>query len=107
MKQSTPSVYLAIDLVLGALIGPPNAPVESTLLQAERGEVNLILLDTALYCAICSVHEGDNVNFTRFGRLLRHALIQSSRLPGDPGLRTPTTDEIMHWREVALSARPN
>ena len=43
---------LAIDVVLSALIGPPDCAAEMVLARAEAGEWQPVLLDLALYCAM-------------------------------------------------------
>ena len=46
---------LAIDVVLGALIGPPGCAAEMVIERAEAGEWTPVLLDLALFCAMASV----------------------------------------------------
>jgi hypothetical protein len=96
-------VMLGIDIVVGALIGPPGCAAETVLARAESGEWTPVILDLALFCAMSSVRPGDRVDHARFARLLRHAALSasSSREPGtafDP----PSPEEIEHWRDVAL-----
>ena len=94
---------LAIDLVLAALIGPPDHPVARLIDQLDAGEYTPILIDLALFCAMSSVKPGDVIDHVRFARLLRRAqpLASYSREPGtafDP----PSTEEIEHWRDVVF-----
>ena len=96
-------VMLAIDVVLGALIGPPDTAAELVIVRAEAGEWTPVLLDLALFCAMSSVRPEDRVDHARFARLLRHAQFAASgsRAEGasfDP----PSLAEIEHWRDVAL-----
>jgi len=95
-------VMLAIDVVLGALIGPGTA-AEIVIARAEAGEWQPVVLDLALYCALASVRPGDDVNHERLARLLRHARLDTSmsREPGAP-FAAPSAAEIEHWRDVAL-----
>lgn len=67
--MSPSPVLLAIDMVLGALIGPPDHPIEAIIARAEAGEWTPVLLDLALYCAVASVCPGDVVDHDRFARL--------------------------------------
>lgn len=94
---------LAIDVVLGALIGPPDGAAEMVIARAEAGEWTPVLLDLALFCAMASVRPWDQVDHARFARLLRHVqfAVSGSRERGtafDP----PFPDEIEHGRDVAL-----
>ncbi|MCA9713551.1 MAG: hypothetical protein H6713_12855 [Myxococcales bacterium] len=96
-------ITLAIDLVLGALIGPPGHPIETILARAEAGEWTPVLLDLALYCAMASVRPEDTVDHARFARLLRYAQPAASRSREPGGAFTPPTlEEIEHWRAVVL-----
>jgi hypothetical protein len=94
---------LAIDVVLGALIGPPDSAAEMVIARAEVGEWQPVLLDLALFCAIASVRPDDKVDHARFARLLRHASFAASgsRAAGAP-FDPPSLEEIEHWRDVAL-----
>jgi len=94
---------LAIDVVVGALIGPPGCPAEMVIERAESGEWTPILLDLALFCAMSSVRPEDRVDHARFARLLRHASFAASgsRAPGT-AFEPPSAAEIENWRNVAL-----
>lgn len=94
---------LGIDLVLGALIGPPGTGAEMIIDRAEAGEWTPVVLDLALYCAMASVRPGDAIDHARFARLLRYAELESSgvRTPGMP-LPPPSPEEIEHWRDVVF-----
>ena len=94
---------LAIDVVLGALIGPPGTAAEMIIDRAEAGEWSPVLLDLALFCAMSSVRAGDVVDHARFARLLRHAQFAASgsREPGTP-FTPPSPEEIEHWRDVVF-----
>lgn len=94
---------LAIDVVLGALIGPPGAAAEMVIEKAEAGEWTPVLLDLALFCAMASVRPEDRVDHARFARLLRHVSFAASgsREEG-AAFEMPSADEIEHWRKVAL-----
>jgi hypothetical protein len=96
-------VMLAVDVVLSALIGPPDCAAEMVLARAEAGEWQPVLLDLALYCAMSSVRPDDRVDHARFAQLLRHAhfAASGSRAPDAP-FDPPTIEEIEHWRAVAL-----
>jgi hypothetical protein len=96
-------VVLAIDVVLGALIGPPGIPAEMIIDRAEAGEWSPVLLDLALYCAMSSVRPEDRIDHERFARLLRHAQFAASgsRRPGEP-FEPPSLEEIEHWRDVVF-----
>ena len=94
---------LAIDLVLGALIGPPGCPAERLLEQIERGEWSPVLIDLALYCAMSSVRPGDVIDHARFARLLRHAQPMASQSREPYTAFTPPSDaEIERWRDVVF-----
>lgn len=69
---------------------------------AERGEVQLVVFDLSLMCAVSSVRPKDHVDYTRFARLLQFAEIRPSLSRGARGLTPPTVEEINHWRELAL-----
>jgi hypothetical protein len=90
--------YLHIDLVLSALIGPEDAPIERFIAAAERGEYTLEIMELALYCAWCSVRPGDDLKFSRFAKLLQVSQIVPSPKPFD----APTDEEISHWRDVVF-----
>jgi hypothetical protein len=90
--------YLHIDLVLSALIGPEDAPINHLIAAAEHGEYTLEVLELALYCAWCSVRPGDELKFSRFAKLLQVGQILPSPKPFDP----PTEEEIAHWRDVVF-----
>lgn len=94
---------LAIDVVLGALIGPPGTAAEMVIDRAERGEWTPVVLDLALFCAMSSVRAGDTVDHARLARLLRHAVFAAShsREP-NTAFEPPSPAEIEHWRAVAL-----
>jgi hypothetical protein len=96
-------VMLAIDIVLGALIGPPGTAAELVIARAEAGEWRPVLLDLALFCAMASVRPEDAVDHARFARLLRHAQFAASgsRAEGE-AFDPPSLEEIEHWRDVAL-----
>ena len=67
-------VVLGIDLVLGALIGPPGCAAERIIEAAERGEWSPVIIDLALFCAMSSVRAGDVIDHARFaGPLAEHA----------------------------------
>jgi hypothetical protein len=94
---------LAIDVVLGALIGPPGCAAELVLARAESGEWTPVLLDLALYCAMSSVRPEDRVDHARFARLLRHVQFAASGSRAqDAPFTPPSIEEIEHWRDVAL-----
>jgi hypothetical protein len=96
-------VMLAIDVVLGALIGPPDSAADMIIARAEAGEWQPVVLDLALYCAMASVREGDRVDTVRFAKLLRYAQLAPSLGRGEDGVLSPPSDaEIEHWRTVAL-----
>ena len=94
---------LAIDVVLGALIGPPGTAAETVIARAEAGEWTPVLLDLALFCAMSSVRPEDIVDHARFARLLRHSQFaaSSSREPGT-AFEPPSLDSIEHWRDVVF-----
>jgi hypothetical protein len=95
-------VMLAIDIVLGAMIGPGTG-AEMVIARAEAGEWTPVLLDLALFCAMSSVRADDRVDHARFARLLRHAQFAASgsRAP-DTAFAVPSAEEIENWRAVAL-----
>ena len=96
-------VMLAIDVVLGALIGPPDNAAEMVIARAEAGEWTPVLLDLALFCAMSSVRPEDRVDHERFARLLRHAQFAASgSREADAAFDPPSLEEIEHWRDVAL-----
>jgi len=96
-------VMLAIDVVLGALIGPPGTAAEMVIDRAERGEWTPVLLDLALFCAMSSVRPGDQVDHARFARLVRHvAFAASGSREPNTAFDPPSPEEIEHWRAVAL-----
>ncbi len=94
---------LGIDLVLGALIGPPGCPAEKLIELAEAGEISPVVIDLALYCAMASVRPGDTIDHVRFARLLRHAMpmASGSREPCT-AFEPPSLEEIEHWRDVVF-----
>jgi hypothetical protein len=96
-------VVLGIDLVLGALIGPPGCAAERLLERVETGEFSPVVLDLALFCAMSSVRPGDEVDHARFARLLRHAqpMASGSREPYT-AFAPPSEAEIEHWRDVVF-----
>src|ERR1041385_1030321 len=96
-------IMLAIDVVLGALIGPPGTAAEMVIARAEAGEWQPVLLDLALFCAMASVRPEDRVDHARFARLLRHAQLAASlsREAAAPFAR-PSDAEIEHWRDVVF-----
>ena len=77
-------VMLAIDVVLGALIGPPGTAAELIIDRAEVGEWTPVVLDLALFCAMSSVRPTDTVDHARFARLMRHAQLAASSIR-EPG----------------------
>jgi hypothetical protein len=96
-------VALAIDIVLGALIGPPDTAAEMVIARAEAGEWTPVLFDLALFCAMSSVRPGDTVDYVRFARLLRHAQLAASLSRAEGGSFTPpSVEEIEHWRDVVF-----
>jgi hypothetical protein len=96
-------VMLAIDVVLAALIGPPDSVADLIIARAEAGEWQPVVLDLALFCAMSSVRAGDRVDHARFARLLRYAqLAPSLGREADGVFARPNEAEIEHWRAVAL-----
>ena len=96
-------VMLAIDVVLAALIGPPESVADLIIARAEAGEWQPIVLDLALFCAMASVRPGDRVDHARFARLLRYAQLAPSLGREADGVFAPPSEvEIDHWRAVAL-----
>jgi hypothetical protein len=96
-------VMLAIDIVLGALIGPPGCPAEKVIARAESGEWIPVLLDLALYCAMASVRPEDTVDHARFARLLRHAKLTATGTRAEgTAFDPPSAGEIEHWRDVVF-----
>lgn len=96
-------VMIAIDIVLGAMIGPPGGAADMVIERAEAGDWTPVILDLALFCALSSVRPEDRVDHVRLARLLRHAELAPT-LSRDTGtsLEPPSEDEIEHWRAVAL-----
>ena len=96
-------VMLGIDLVLGALIGPPGCPAEKLIERVEAGEWSPVVIDLALFCAMASVRPGDVIDHVRFARLLRHAMpmASGSREP-HTAFAVPSDGEIEHWRDVVF-----
>lgn len=101
-------VMMAIDIVLGAMIGPPGCAAEMVIERAEAGEWTPVILDLALFCALSSVRPEDRVDHARLARLLRHAELAPT-LSRDAGtsLEPPSVEEIEHWRAVALAHDSN
>lgn len=96
-------MVLGIDLVLGALIGPPGCAAETIIAEAERGESTPMVLDLALFCAMSAVRPGDICDHARFARLLRYAMPMASGARKPYTAFTPPTDkEIEHWRDVVF-----
>jgi|SRR5215469_10239455 len=91
-------IFLHIDLILSALIGPEGAPIERFIADAKCGKQQLAILELALYCAVCSLQPGDQVNLPRFARLLQFGQIVQSPKP----FNHPTQEEITHWRDVVF-----
>ena len=101
--MSSSPVMLAIDVVLGALVGPPGCPAERVIERAEAGEWTPVVLDLALFCAFASVRPDDRVDHARFARLMRHAQLAASHGRGDDGaFAPPSIEEIEHWRDVVF-----
>lgn len=94
---------LGIDLVLGALIGPPGCPAERLLERVEAGELSPVVIDLALFCAMSAVRPGDTIDHVRFARLLRHAqpMASGAREPYT-AFAPPSDSEIEHWRDVVF-----
>lgn len=101
-------VMLAVDVVLGAMIGPPGCPAEMVIERAEAGEWTPVILDLALFCAMSSLSPEDKVDHARLARLLRLAELAPtmSREGGTP-LEPPSRAEIENWRTVALGEPQN
>ena len=99
-------VMLAIDVILEALIARKARKVDSLILEARNGNVQLQILDSALYCALYSVRNEDEVNVRRLADLLQYAqLIPDAPEylgPQDRVSWTPSQDEVDNWRKVAL-----
>ena len=96
-------ITLAIDVVLSALIGPPNSSADLVIARGEAGEWQPVLLDFALFCAMASVRPEDRVDHARFAKLLRYSAFAASgaREPGTP-FEPPSADAIEHWRNVVF-----
>ncbi|SRR5258708_23644009 len=99
-------VILAVDVILQALIGRTASKVETLILEAGRGEVQIQIMDSALYCALYSVRSGDTVNIRRLAELLQYAQLISDSPeylgPEDREMWIPSKAEIENWRKVAL-----
>jgi hypothetical protein len=97
---------LAVDVVLAVLISPSDSVFTSLISRAEKGDIEIHLTDSSLYCALYSVRENDSVNLSRLAELMRYAFVDRSRLPGDRPNKAPALEAIAHWREVALGNDP-
>jgi hypothetical protein len=97
-------VILAIDVILEALIGPNPSPIERLLAQAKAGQVELVVLHHALYCALRSVGEQDTLNIARLAELVKYARIEPTPhlKPEEGGVLEPTQEEIENWRADVL-----
>jgi hypothetical protein len=106
MRTRMSEVMLAIDSVLEAIIGPSPGSIDEIIRKAREGEIQLILEDFALYCALASVREGDKVNIRRLADLIKYAQIQldSPEFLGslDRESWTPSNEAIENWRRWAL-----
>jgi hypothetical protein len=96
--SAMPQAYLHVDLILEAIIGGPTTAVEQLLNDAEEGKQELLVLQNALFWAVCCVRADDPIDFVRFARLLRSVQVVSSLGPID----WPSLEEVKHWRSVAL-----
>lgn len=96
----TPQAYLHIDMVLAVLIGKPGAGIERFMADAEEGKQKLLVLELALFYAVCSLRNDDRLDVARFARFLSCVTIVPSPKP----FAWPTPDEIAHWREVVLGS---
>lgn len=90
--------YLHVDLILEALIGGETTAVDQLLDAAEEGKQELLILQNALFWAVCCVRPDDPIDFVRFARLLRCVQIMPAAGPID----WPSLEEVEHWRNVAL-----
>jgi len=68
------TAYLAPDVILSLLITPDSSlGMNELLLKINSGELHVILSDFAVGEALACIHEGDVVNWTRFGMLIQKA----------------------------------
>lgn len=99
-------IMLAVDVILEGIIGRTTGKVDALIFEARNGDVQLQILDFALYCALYSVRTEDTVNVRKLAELLQYAqLIPDSPEYLGPQEReswTPSQTEIDNWRKVAL-----
>jgi hypothetical protein len=97
---------LATDAILQALIGPDTPFVNGLIEKAKNREIEIVVLDFALYCALRSVHKEDDINISRFTDLMKYAQIEASPNlgPEDRESWEPTEEEKAKWRRVVLQA---
>lgn len=98
-------VLLAVDTILKAIIGAPGS-LEDLLVEARAGKVYFVISDFALFCALSSVENDDQVDLPRLAELIKYSQAEAED-PAYLGPRgreswTPTTEEIQNWRASAL-----
>ena len=96
-------VMLAVDAILAVIIGNEPERIDQLLEEARRGDIELLILQEALYWALYSVRENDPVDMARLAELVRCARIQSLEEPLR-GKRKPSQKEVDHWRAIALQS---
>ncbi len=98
-------VTLSVDVLLQSIIGASDY-AEQLIAEARTGKVYFVVQEFALYCALYSVREDDSKTMRYLAELLKYSQIEQD-MPAYIGVEArsswaPTSDEIEHWRAVAL-----
>lgn len=97
---------LSIDIITGN--HRQSEKIQQLIDRSATGQAYFLVLEFALYCALCSVNYNDRTNLPLLAELLKYSQIEpeSSDYEGVAGRNswTPTQEEIRHWRSVALDA---
>jgi hypothetical protein len=99
-------VMLAVDAILAVIIGNEPERIDQLIEEARRGDIELLILQEALYWALYSVREDDPVDMVRLAELVRCARIQNLDEPDSSQRRNrkPSQEEVNHWRAIALQS---
>lgn len=102
-------VLLGIDVVLEAIIGNANGLSNKLIEQARKGQIQINILHSALYCAFYSVDSDDTADFRQIAELLKYAQIipdaETYLGPQDRELWTPSKEEVDNWRKCAFAKK--
>jgi hypothetical protein len=105
MVKRMEEILLATDVVLEVIIGSSTDRANRLIDRARKGEIQINILQSALYWAFYSVKKDDKINFRQVAELFKYAQIVLEAPiylgPQDREGWTPSQQEVDNWRKCA------